>query len=208
MKQDPYLKPAKQYDRVINPLTANTRKVCMQIYPPRENMSVLDIGCGTGTQLSMYRQASCQIFGVDSSPAMLEIARRKLGERAELSLQDASQMNFSGQMFDLVTIMFVIHEIPASIRPLVLAECKRVLRPEGRLLLIDHNFGPYTFPNGYFQLLATEFLQRLVGGEKHANYCDFKSRGGLDPLIAEAKYSVDKKVLTQGGAAVVYLLKP
>lgn len=208
MKQDIYLKPTKQYDRVINPLTAGTRRVCMQIYPPRENMSVLDIGCGTGTQLIMYHQAGCRIFGIDSSPSMLEIARRKLGDKAELSLQDALHMTFTDQMFDLVTMMFVIHEVPAPIRPAVLTECKRVLKPEGRLLLIDHYFGPYSFPGGYFQNIATKFIQRLAGSEKYANYRDFKARGGLVPLISEAMYTVEKKVMTQGGAAAVFLLKP
>jgi ubiquinone/menaquinone biosynthesis C-methylase UbiE len=208
MKQDIYLKPSKLYDRVINPLTAGTRQVCMQIYPPRENMSVLDIGCGTGTQLVMYHQAGCRIFGVDSSPSMLEIARRKLGDKAELSLQDAVKINYPDQMFDLITMMFVIHEVPAPIRPAVLTECKRVIKPEGRLLLIDHYFGPYSFPGGYFHYIATQINQRLGGSEKYAHYRDFKVRGGLAPLISEAMYMIEKKVMTQGGTAAVFLLKP
>ncbi len=47
----------------------------MKVYPPKEGMLVLDVGCGTGTNLSLYHEAGCSVFGIDSSPAMLAEAK-------------------------------------------------------------------------------------------------------------------------------------
>lgn len=79
----------------------------MKIYPARNDIFVLDVGVGTGSQLNIYRQAGCKLFGIDNSPAMLEFARRKLGEEADLSLQDALHMTFKDETFDLITIVCV-----------------------------------------------------------------------------------------------------
>jgi 2-polyprenyl-3-methyl-5-hydroxy-6-metoxy-1,4-benzoquinol methylase len=51
----------------------------LKMFPPREGMQVLDVGCGTGLQLAGYRQAGCRVTGIDASPAMLQVAGRARG---------------------------------------------------------------------------------------------------------------------------------
>ena len=97
MQQDPYHTLAKMYDRLCEPSANLLRKIGLQVFPPRENISILDIGCGTGTQLTLYRSPGCRLFGVDTSEAMLTAARRKLGEGAELRREDASSLRFPRQ---------------------------------------------------------------------------------------------------------------
>ena len=203
--RDPYLKIAGMFDKVIEPQVAKLRKIGLKIYPPRNNISILDVGCGTGNHLAVYRQPGCKLFGIDLSPAMLEVARRKLGDAAELSLQDATHMNFADETFDLVTMMLVIHEMPASIRSAVLTECKRVLKKDGRLLVIDFSFGPYPL-SSLFLRLTRQFAEFTAGSEHYANYRDYKARKGMDPLIIEAGLSIDKKVVTRPGLQTIYLL--
>jgi len=207
MKEDPYRIIAKAYDWLYEPSASILRRIGLQVFPPRENISILDVGCGTGTQLALYNKAGCKLFGVDTSPAMLEKARCKLGETAELRLEDASHMPFPNQTFDLVTMVLVLHEMPALLRPSILSECKRVVKAEGRVLLIDFNFGPYPFPMGYVWRMLRRFFEITSGREHYAHYRDFKARGGLEPLIAEAHFSVDKRVTSEHKVAVVYLLQ-
>ena len=138
---------------------------------------------------------------------MLEMARRKLGDSAALRLEDASHMTFPDKMFDLVTMVLVLHEIPALLRPAVLSECKRVVKANGRVLLIDFNFGPYPFPMGYVWRVLRRFFEITSGREHYANYRDFRAREGLEPLIAAAHFSVDKRVASEHKVAVVYLLQ-
>ena len=207
MKQDPYRTLAKLYDRLCEPSANLLRKIGLQVFPPRENISILDMGCGTGTQLALYRKPGCRLFGVDTSEAMLAAAHRKLGENAELQQEDASSLGFPDRMFDLVTMVLVLHEMPAALRPAVLSECRRVVKADGRVLIIDFNFGPYPFPMGYIWRLVRRFFELISGRDHYANYLDFKKRGGLEPLISEARFLVDKKVTSEHKVAAVYLLQ-
>lgn len=77
------------------------------------------------------------MFGIDLSPAMLEVARGKLGEPADLRLADAAHMPYADDSFDLVTAFLTLHAMPAATRTAVMAEMVRVVHREGRLLLID-----------------------------------------------------------------------
>jgi len=207
MKQDPYRILAKMYDWLCEPSANLLREIGLLVFPPRENISILDIGCGTGTQLALYNRPGCRLFGVDTSAAMLEAAQRKLGESAELLRQDASSLSFPDRMFDLVTMVLVLHEMPAELRPAVLAECRRVVKTDGRVLIIDFNFGPYPFPMGYIWRLVRRFFEYISGREHYNNYLDFKKRGGLEPLINEAHFLVDKKVTSEHKVAAVFLLR-
>ena len=206
-REDPYRIFARLYDLMVWPYTKVLRETTLQVFPPQENISVLDVGCGTGTQLAMYRKAGCKLYGVDTSPSMMAIARRKLGEACDLRLEDASHMTFNSQIFDLVTIGHVLHVMPAPIRSAVLAECERLVKLDGSVILIDHTFGPYSFPTGYYWRFARRMAEIFEGRQSYANYCDFRMRGGLEPLISMTKFSVEKKVMLRGGTFVVYLLK-
>ncbi|MCP3953457.1 MAG: class I SAM-dependent methyltransferase, partial [Desulfobacterales bacterium] len=142
MRKDPYRRTAKWYDTLFQSVNAGLIAMSMKMFPPVQGMSVLDVGCGTGTQLGRYQRAECEIFGIDPSPAMLKVAREKLGERAELHLGNAASMPFGNGAFNLVTAMLVLHEMSPVNRDLVIEEMKRVLKENGRLLLIDFHPGP------------------------------------------------------------------
>ena len=90
MAKDPYKKAAKTYDRYVEPFIAFIRQMGIKMYPPQEGMHVLDVGCGTGTNLMLYHEAGCKVFGIDLSPAMVEVAQKKLGGCAEISIQMVS----------------------------------------------------------------------------------------------------------------------
>jgi ubiquinone/menaquinone biosynthesis C-methylase UbiE len=100
MQSDRYRILAKFYDRFYLPGEKAFQNAGMELYPPLENIRVLDIGCGTGAQLSLYAKNNSQLFGIDCSPAMIKLARLKLGNKADLRLEDASHTTFSNDMFD------------------------------------------------------------------------------------------------------------
>ena len=71
MSSDPYKKIAKKYDRYVEPSIAALRQTGMKMYKPKGGMHVLDVGCGTGTNLMLYHEAGCKAFGIDLSPGMV-----------------------------------------------------------------------------------------------------------------------------------------
>jgi ubiquinone/menaquinone biosynthesis C-methylase UbiE len=207
MITDPYSKKAKGYDAFVEPLVRELRLIGMKMFPLFKGMSVLDIGCGTGTHLEIYQKAGCTVYGIDSSHAMLEVAREKLTERAELQLGEASHMPFPPESFDLVLAMFLLHETPAHIRPSVMKEAKRVTKRSGRFLVIDYYPGVVRFPRGWLYKMVILFMEILAGRRHFRNYRDFLAKGGLEPLISKLGLTIDKKKITGGGTIGLYLLR-
>jgi ubiquinone/menaquinone biosynthesis C-methylase UbiE len=99
---------------------------------------VLEIAIGTGRNLPLY-PPGVRLTGVDFSLQMLELARRRaaqLGRRVDLRLGDAQVLDFPDASFDTVVCTLSLCAIPDERR--AIAEMRRVLRPGGRLLLLDH----------------------------------------------------------------------
>jgi len=104
----------------------------------RARGEVLEVAIGTGRNLAFYPKG-IRLTGIDLSPAMLELARERAGELgldADLREGDAQELAFPDESFDTVVCTLSLCNIPGDCR--AVAEMKRVLRPGGRLLLLDH----------------------------------------------------------------------
>jgi ubiquinone/menaquinone biosynthesis C-methylase UbiE len=127
----------------------------------RARGDVLEIALGTGLNLAHYPEGA-RVTGVELSPKMLEIARRRLhtlGREAELRVGDAQALEFLDGSFDTVICTMSLCSIPDD-RGAV-AEVKRVLRPGGSFVLLEHVRSPI----GVVQLVQRllEPLFRLGG---------------------------------------------
>jgi ubiquinone/menaquinone biosynthesis C-methylase UbiE len=98
----------------------------------------LEIAIGTGRNLSFY-PSSVRLTGIDLSPAMLEIARqrsRELGRVVDLQIGDAQSLAFPEGRFHTVVCTLSLCCVPDDRK--AVSEMKRVLRPGGKLVLLDH----------------------------------------------------------------------
>ncbi len=137
-----YEKEAHKYDREMNffdrLLFAGGREwVCGQA-----RGEVLEIGVGTGRNLPHYRD-DVRLTGIELSPAMLEIARaraRELGRDVDLRIGDAQALDFGDESFDTVVCTLSLCTIPDD--RTAVGEVRRVLRPGGRFLLLEHVRSP------------------------------------------------------------------
>ncbi|MBE9140976.1 class I SAM-dependent methyltransferase [Nodosilinea sp. LEGE 07088] len=123
-------------------------------YGPTRVDDILDVGCSVGiSTLSLHRhygqkQAQqpsqphpVQTVGLDLSPYMLAVAQTQDagGEIAQWVHAPAESTGFSEASFDLVTMQFVVHELPRTATQAIFAETMRVLRPGGALAIVDNN---------------------------------------------------------------------
>jgi ubiquinone/menaquinone biosynthesis C-methylase UbiE len=102
---------------------------------------VLEVAIGTGRNLPYYPQG-IRLTGIEFSPQMLQLARRqadRLGLQVDLRLGDAQALQLPDASFDTVVCTFSLCAIPDERQ--AVAEMRRVLRPGGRLLLLDHVAG-------------------------------------------------------------------
>jgi ubiquinone/menaquinone biosynthesis C-methylase UbiE len=120
--------------------------------------SMLDLGTGTGRLLELFAPLYNRAVGIDASADMLAVARANL-DRAEIAgaqvrLGDIQHLPFQRNSFDLVTIHQVLHFLNDPER--AIAEAARVLRPGGRLLIVD--FAPHDL-----EFLREQHAHRRLG---------------------------------------------
>lgn len=201
---DPYRRLARVYDLLIEPMQAGVRRVALSVVPPQPTWRVLDVGCGTGTGMAPYVEAGCAVAGVDVSPAMLNRARARLGDAAELHLTDGGGLPFADGRFDLVTTSMVLHEVPEEARPGLLDEMARVARADGRLLLIDFRFGSLRGWKGPLFRMLSAVIERFSG--HYSQFRSFKRSGGVPGVVSAAGLAIEREKIVAGGNVAIYVV--
>jgi ubiquinone/menaquinone biosynthesis C-methylase UbiE len=123
--------------QIVPPITRQLRARPKELGPAR----ILDVACGTGSALNQIALAhpAEKYWGLDLSPYYLHHAGRRLAHVQNLSLvtENAEHMPLADGSFDVVTSVFLFHELPERARKNVLAEMRRVLKPGGLLVIED-----------------------------------------------------------------------
>ena len=138
---------AKHYDLVASVFTlgyrAQLRRETVELAAIEPGARVLEVGCGTGDVALVARQrvgAAGAVYGIDASPEMIAVAREKAA-RARLALDFQvgliEALAFPDASFDAVFSSLMMHHLPDELKRRGLAEIVRVLKPGGRLLIVD-----------------------------------------------------------------------
>lgn len=109
-----------------------------ELWSQVEGTRILEVGVGTGKNIPYY-PSGAQVVGIDLSPRMLERARAVAERQAadvELHEMDVEQLDFATDSFDAAVATSVFCSVPLPV--VTLREIRRVLRPEGRLYLLEH----------------------------------------------------------------------
>jgi ubiquinone/menaquinone biosynthesis C-methylase UbiE len=206
-QSDGYGVCARFYDRALEPLNAPLRKAAHRLHPPQPGWVVLDLGCGTGAALADYRDSGCTVLGTDPSAAMLQQARARLGNEADLRQTDGEHIPFEDGCADLVLISLVLHSVSRASAIQILREAARVLAPDGRILVTDFGTDGLRFPRGWMTRGFTTFAEILAGPEHAGHAVAYLRHGGLDPLVRESGLLIENRRPTAGGNIVIAVLR-
>lgn len=134
-----YEKLASVYDLVFGPTLHPGRIEAIRKMKIQPGDSVLEVGVGTGINLSMY-PSSCAITGIDLSAPMLDKAHERILNKAlrncRVMEMDAAQMAFPDESFDIVYAPYLISVVPDPVA--VAQEMRRVCRRGGRVVILNH----------------------------------------------------------------------
>jgi ArsR family transcriptional regulator len=128
---------AGEWDRVRSELFGDRLDVQIALALLDPGLVVGDLGCGTGHLTALLAPQVARVIAVDGSDEMLTSARERLGERAnvEFHLGDLEQLPIADDALDLATLLLSLHHVPDPAR--TIAEARRVIRPGGRLVILD-----------------------------------------------------------------------
>jgi phosphatidylethanolamine/phosphatidyl-N-methylethanolamine N-methyltransferase len=134
-----YAEFAPLYDKVFGKIFYNRLEYVIENLGIPPGAKVLEVGAGTGTSFPAYPE-HCEITGVDLAPDMLARARQKIEENhwSHLTVMEmnALDLEFPDNTFDYVMAFHVVTVVPDPVR--MIAEAKRVCKPGGRIVIVNH----------------------------------------------------------------------
>jgi len=190
------------YGNVVDPLLKGLRKIVADLADLKPGQRVLDVCCGTGTQVIEFGRRDVNVTGIDLSAEMLKIAEKNIlkdnnGSIANISfkLADAASLPFSEKSFDIVSVSFGLHDKTNKIRDKVVSEMIRVVKSRGSLVIVDFTV---PLPRTKWGLIARS-LEFLVGGSHYAGFKDFTCTGGLDYILKTHKLQEERRARLVNG---------
>jgi ubiquinone/menaquinone biosynthesis C-methylase UbiE len=153
---------SKFYDKFIQVHSGDKqeklREFLVQTADIKTNDRILDICCGTGSTTYYLSKKSNYVTGADFSIGMLEKAKEKC-INSSFILANISQLPFKNNSFDIVTCTFAFYEIKGELIDKTLSEIKRILKKDGKFLMMEHEVPEKPFIRFlfYIRLLSMGF---------------------------------------------------
>jgi ubiquinone/menaquinone biosynthesis C-methylase UbiE len=166
-------KMVDSYDSYMRKITFGRegalREMTVKLGPVKPGDCVLEVGCGTGSlTLAAKKQAgaSGKVFGIDIIPGMIELSRQKAAQaNEEISFQlgGIDDIPFPANQFDIVMCSFMIFHMSEKTRRKGIAEIYRVLKPQGRLLVLDLALPTQPLSRAIAKLIFGGMLEHELG---------------------------------------------
>ena len=179
-----YDKLAKVYDLIFGPTLHPGRLQAIERMKIQPGERVLEVGVGTGINLSLYpREAS--VTGIDFSSSMLEKARERAARKdaapVRLLQMDAAALRFADDSFDIVYAPYLISVVPDPVK--VAQEMRRVCRPGGRIIFLNHFLSPNPVLSRVERLISPFTIH--IGFKSDLDLPAFLAQAELEPISIE-----------------------
>lgn len=180
-----YRRYARVYNFYFGWIFHPGRQTALELVDCRPGNRILEVGVGTGLSLPLYPE-HVSVVGIDLSPEMLMRAKELVDEEnlkhvEGLHVMNAEAMRFADNSFDSVVAMYVATVVPSPNR--FLNEIRRVCKPQGRIVILNHFYNPRRFRGRFFDAIAP--LSKLLG---------FRPNLSLDEFLEETGLKISNKV--------------
>ena len=179
-----YEKLASVYDLAFGPALQPGRIRAVERMNIQPGERVLEVGVGTGINLSLYPR-TCQMTGIDFSSSMLEKARERAAwgglRQLRLLQMDAADLKFADGSFDIVYAPYLISVVPDPVK--VACEMRRVCRPGGRIIFLNHFLSPNLLVSRVERLISPFTIH--IGFKADLDLPAFLAQSALEPISIE-----------------------
>lgn len=117
-------------------MTLSPFSVIRDVAGPPDGQRIVDVGCGEGALVEALAAAGYAAEGVEPEPAAIAAARRR-APHLRFQQSGAERLPLENAAFDVVAMVNSLHHVPQTLMPLALAELRRVLKPSGRVVVME-----------------------------------------------------------------------
>lgn len=145
------------YDKFVQMITFGKEKKArletVELARIKLGEQVLEVGCGTGSLAIAAAQCTGttgNVFGIDPAPKMIEIAQRKADQKGldiDLRVGAIEKLPYSDNTFDIVLSSLMMHHLPDHLKSIGMTEVNRVLKPGGRLAIVELDSSRFSLIN-------------------------------------------------------------
>jgi tRNA (cmo5U34)-methyltransferase len=172
----------------------------LALRPDVELPAILDLGCSRGEALRRVVQLrpEAEAVGLERSPPMLDAARRRFRGEARVSILEADlrdELELEDESFDVALCVLTLMFVPVEHRLRLLDETRRVLRPGGRLLLVEKVLGETHATN---DLLVREY-EAMKRGAGYSEQDVARKRLALEGVLVPMRASENARLLAEAG---------
>ncbi len=195
---------ARFYDPLLFLAMRSIRRAVWRELIDLREKPIIDLCGGTGNQLKLLaRNGFTDLHCVDLSPEMLAIAGSS-PYPIEIYEQDATSTGFNNNQFAAAIISFALHEKDHATAAALLREARRILKPDGRLIIVDFVFDADSTVLGRAMVRTVEWL---AGGDHYRNFKKYINQNGLFGLIDPTVWQITNSLRILRGAAVISVFK-
>lgn len=179
------------YDAVFFPFLHTIRKAISKKIVQQNGQKVIDICCGTGNQICyLEKHQTLDISGIDLSDNMLAVAKKRVKNSICLK-QDATNTEFQNNTFDIALLSFVLHETSTNTASQIMIETNRILKSNGKIIIVDYVFDSET---SFLGKVGAICVEALIGGTHYQNFKNYTKNKLLNnytssfKLVSETKH--------------------
>ena len=189
------------YDLLIEPLVRSIKQRVSRLIYEYNLYPALDICCGTGKQCHLIGINGQKTVGLDLDLKMMNYAIAKFPHILFICA-DASNIPMRNASFNGIVISYALHDKKPELRTKILDEAKRLLTPDGKIILVDYEqpWNRLSRVGGFF----TYIIERTAGREHFRNWQDFLNQGGLQEFIKKnGLVEIERRNIELGNTSIV-----
>ncbi|MEM9206284.1 MAG: class I SAM-dependent methyltransferase [Pseudomonadota bacterium] len=205
---------AARYDTQVEVLFNGSANIMRrQLLPPiiehvragnQRTMKLLDVACGTGRFLHAVKQAlpRLHVTGVDMSEPYVKAAQKHLKKWSwvDFFIANGEQLPFEDNSFDVVSSVYMFHELPPKVRPIVFSEMARVVKPGGVMAIMDSlQRGDVPAYDGLLETFPANFHEPYYMGYLDEKFSKFAEKSGVETVLDMPVFVSKAMVFTKPG---------
>lgn len=189
------------YDWSIEPLLGKIKQKVTEYILEYDLFPLLDLCCGTGKQCAVIKKDRKRIIGLDLDLKMVKYALSRYPQ-IPFVCGDASRIPFKDKSFNAIILSYALHEKPPELQKKIMDEARRLLKTEGKIIIIDFE-KPWNCVSRLGGLL-TWMIERTAGGDHYRNRQKFLKQGGLGTFITRSNLiEIERYNVELGNSSIV-----